>query len=271
MDKNYAFDEPTKLDYSFDTLEEILEWENIKARPREKLIVQDQKTLPACTMYSATHLVNWNNLLEDIKLWITREQINPLINRDIFCAERWYSDKWSSIQTVANWNKKKWLIAGYTTIEKNLANDIQVEKMKRAIDMWLFMSCGSAYWNYSKIKKTWIYEDRTDWKFVWHARSIIGYENDYFRCINSYWPLRWLYKWYFKLPFSMVSKVYSKLVFIDKSDQDILAKVKEKELIKQWLSKFREVYTTTSNQEYKKYLENIKLWENLWKIYQTTF
>lgn len=271
MIQNSCRDEPTKQDYSFNTLEEVLNGENPKARPKDKLIVQNQKLLPACTMYSATHLVNWNNLLEDIQLWLNREQVDPLTRWNIFCQERWYSDKWSSIQTVANWNKKNWFISGYTTIEKTLSNDIQVEKMKKAIDMWLFMSCGSAYWNYTKIKKTWIYEDRTDWKFVWHAWSIVWYEKDYFRCINSYWPTRWIHKWYFKLPFSIVSKVYSKLVFIDKSDHDLMQAIKEKELIKQWLAKFREVYGTTNNKEYKTYLENIKLWENLGKIYWTTF
>ena len=62
-----ATDLPSKLDYSFSTLEEVYNGENSK-RPKDKLIVQNQGTSKACTMYSATHIVNGNNILEDISL-----------------------------------------------------------------------------------------------------------------------------------------------------------------------------------------------------------
>jgi hypothetical protein len=59
-----CLDNPTKQDYQREPEEEVLNGINSK-RPKEKVIVQDQKATPACTYYSAYHVINGYNILED--------------------------------------------------------------------------------------------------------------------------------------------------------------------------------------------------------------
>jgi len=64
-----AWDAPEGRDYQFNDYEEYARSENeIEKRPKNKLIVQNQKGTPACTCYGLTHIVNANNIIEDKKL-----------------------------------------------------------------------------------------------------------------------------------------------------------------------------------------------------------
>lgn len=272
---NYAYDEPRNTDYLFDTYEENAEWNENKKRPREKFTVQNQLATVACTIFSATHLHNGLNLLEDEQLGIERQQLNPMTPRNKFCQERWYYDKGSSIQTVANWMKKNWYIEWYVTISNSEDINKINASMKKAIDMWNFISCGSAYGDWWTIRKTGIYSENAEKKFVGHARCIVDYvldnegDVDYYWCINSYWPSWGIHKGYFKLPANMVKNVYSKLVFIDKSETHLFSRIKEVEKIKQGISLFREVYASTTLDSIRNYFDKVQFWKNLSEIYWT--
>lgn len=272
---NYAYDEPRNTDYSFDTYEENAEWDKDKQRPKEQFTIRNQWNTPACTVYSATHLHNWLNLLEDEQLGIDRQQLNPMLPRTRFCQDRGYSDKGSSIQTVGDWMRKNWYIEWYVTIKNSEDINKINASMRKAIDMWNFMSCGSAYGDRATIKKTGIYSERADKKYTGHARCIVDYvlddnnDIDYYRCINSYWPSWGIHKGYFKLPANMVQNVYSKLVFIDKSEWHLFNKIKEIEKIKQGIALFREVYASTTLDSVKNYFDKVQFGKNLSEIYGT--
>jgi hypothetical protein len=269
---NYATDEPRGTDYSVDYLIEIkwevwnwVEWK----RPKDKITIQNQSGTPACTIYSAWHIVNGLNILEDELYGKFRTQIDNAKLWIRFCSDRGNYQWGSSIQTVANWMKKNKYISWYVTIKNGTPQDIMVKQMRQAIDMGNFISSGSAFGAWGKIKKTGIYEDSNPQYFLWHAFCIVWYEDDFFWAMNSYWPKRWPFGWYFKIPNNMVTKLYSKLVFIDFNDKDVFAKLQEVEKIKQAVALFREVYPI-ADKPVQQYLETIKLWENFSKLYNTT-
>lgn len=243
---NACFDNPTVQDYIWNPPEE-LNGINSK-RPKDKVIVQDQKKTPACTFYSEYHVVNWYNLLEDERQGIDRPQIDPLVPRNKFCAERGYYNKWYDIQWAATKAKQAGVIEWWATIDKKLSNDVQVAKMKQALDMWYFMNCWSSNGDWWKTGKTGVYTLRTDDKFVGHAWSIVDYDETKksFLCINSR-GIRGKEKWYFWLPFNLVDKVYSKLVIIDKSDDWYFQKLKSKSKAITLIRDARSLYDSADN------------------------
>jgi hypothetical protein len=99
--------------------------------------------------------------------------------------------------------------------------------MKRALDMWYFMNTGSSNGDRTKTKLERKYIVRTDGRFVWHAFSIIDYDDKWFIAINSWWPL-WCDKGYFHVPFDVVDKIYSCLVIIDFDDSGYFARLKDR-------------------------------------------
>lgn len=278
---NYATDEPRKTDYVFDTLIQIKEqMEEAEApiikRPKEELEVQDQKQTPACTVFGATHIHNWLNILEDRRYWKSRNQARADKLWEAYCKYRWFSNGWSSIQKVADWFRFMKYISWYVSIPNSTPLDKMVLQMKQAIDIWWFIFGGSAFGNWSKIRKTWIYEESNPQYYLWHwywvATDYVLKEDwtvDYFRAINSYWPDRWPFGWYFKIYAEDVNKLYTKIIFIDYDDKDIFDKLQEVEKIKQAVALFREVYPI-AEKPVQQYLEKIKLWENFSKLYNTT-
>lgn len=264
-ENNYAFDEPSKQDYKRSDFEDILMWDESKTRPKDKLTVQNQWWTPACTVFAANHIHNALNILEDERLGEDRPQQKSSELWDIFCKERWYSNSGSNIQTVAMRFKKKWYIAWYVTLDWKW-NKL-IEQMKKSIDMQWFLSSGSSNADRSKIKQTWIYTLRTDGKFVWHAWDYVWYWKDFFWAINSFWEKRWPFGWYFKVPFEMVDKTYSKLAFIDKDDKIKFATITEKQKALQIISLAKELYLLWNN-DVKKRFENIKLSDNLKNLYK---
>lgn len=266
--ENYAYDEPTDSDYLYSEYENFIdkkedEW--ISSPFPENTIVWNQGNTPACTCYSLTHIFNANNLLEDERLQENRDQIDPKIPRWLFCAKRGYSDKWSSIQTMAQFFKDRGMIEWYVTI-KNIEKD-QIEKIKKALDMWKFISTGSSNGDRTTTKKTWVYTLRKDWKFVWHAWCIVDYSDGYFRAVNSYGDKRWPYWGKFKVPFNMIDKIYSKLVIIDKDDSWQFSKLSTYKKAQEMLKIARELYLQ-GNSEQKKYFEKIELWNNIKMLYK---
>lgn len=240
---NACFDNPTKQDYIWNPPEE-LNGINSK-RPKDKVTVQDQKQTPACTFYSAYHVINGYNILEDERQGVNRPQIDPLIPRNIFCKERGYSNKGYDIQWAAQKAKDAGKIQGWGSIPASLPNQDQVDRMKRTLDAGYFMNCWSSNGDWHTTGVTGVYTLRTDGKFVGHAWSIIDYDNSKgFLCINS----RWIWgqeKGYFWLPFNLVDKVYSKLAIIDKDDSWYFAKLKERSQAMDAVRALKKTYALT--------------------------
>lgn len=261
-----CLDNPTAQDYQRDPPEE-LNGINSK-RPKDKVIVQNQQQTPWCTFYSAYHVINGYNILEDERQGIDRPQIDPLVPWNKFCKARGYYNKGSDIQTAANKAKNDGMIEWWATIDKKLPNDVQVEKMKKTLDMWYFMNCWSSNGDRWKTKTTGIYTLRTDWKFVGHAWSIVDYDlSKGFLCINSRGK-RGKELGYFWLPFNLVDKVYNKLAIIDKDDTWYFQKIKDKSKAMEWVRQLKKIYALDIPQESKDMCSRIAT--NLRNIYGFT-
>lgn len=265
-----ATDEPTNRDYKFDDFEaikhadpEYAEWSD-KTRPRDIFIVQNQWATPACTAFSNGHIYNGNNLIEDRKIWESRPQVNPANFRTKFCELRGNYSTGTSIQAMAKFYKDQWLIEWYVTI-KNTETDL-VAKMRKAIDNGNFLATGSMNGDRAKIKKTGVYSIRTDNLYVWHARCIVAYEDDFFRAINSWWN-RGIYGWYFKVPNELVDNIYSKLAIIDKDDSIYFNMLRDKIKAEEMKAIWKYLYSRW-NSQVKEYFETIKLSANLDRLYK---
>jgi len=267
-----AYDKPESRDFPFQDYNEFARSENeIEKRPKQKMKIQNQWWTPACTIYAATHILNAMNIIEDKKLWLNRDQIDPASLRTQFCAERWDYSSWSSIQTIANRMKKKWYISWYVTIKNEEDNSIVERQVDSALAMWKFIYTWSAHWDRPAIQKTGEYSERADWKFVGHAWDIVIERKDwdYYRCLNSYWENRWPYWWYFKLHKSFLNKIYSKLLLIDKDDSNMFSRFEEIQKIKQAVALLRQVYNSTTLDSVKNYLEKEQFGKNFSEIYWT--
>lgn len=73
-----ARDKPDQRDYLFNDFSERARGDIESVRPKRKFKVQNQKNTPACTMFSACHISNGQNILEDKRLGVNREQIDPM-------------------------------------------------------------------------------------------------------------------------------------------------------------------------------------------------
>ena len=266
----YAVDQPSQRDYTFSEYlsfknndNETANWE-FGIRPSQTKI-WNQGNTAACTCYSLTHIYNWENILEDETIWVSREQQDPMVLWKRFCAWRNNYVSWYDIQGMALWFKKQLLIEWFVTIPKWTK---QIEQMKQALDMWKFISTGSAYWDWANIKKTGIYSVRTDGMFVGHAWAIVDYWDGYFRAVNSYWEDWWPYNGKFKVPFELVSTIYSTLVIIDKDDSGAFAYLQDYKKAQEMLSIAKDLYNRGNN-EVKKYFEQIQLGNNIERLYNT--
>lgn len=233
---NQCIDIPDSRDYTRENFEEFA-LGNSKIRPKDKVIVQNQWSVWACTRFGITHVVNGNNLLEYSDAWFVYNQINAM---DVWNR----SDKSILLQSAVNQMKNEWLIAWYVRPKT-------IEQMKKSLDLWYFIYTGSNNWDWGKTRSTKIYALRTDGKIVWHAYAIVWYNDVWWIAINSYWPKRWD-KWYFTIPFEYTDKLFTKYSIIDKANNFSEFKVKEKALALQALNS--EFYHLTKNVELQKSL-----------------
>ena len=143
--------------------------------------------------------------------------------------------------------------------------------MKKAIDMWFFLSTWSAFWDRWTTKKTWVYSERADRYFVWHAWLICWYDDkeEVFRAVNSYGDKRWPYWWYFKVPYDMIWKIYSCLPFIDRDDSHLFSRFEEIQKVKQAVELLRKVYNSTTSEWVKSFLEKQQLGATFSTLYWT--
>ena len=206
-------DSPDDRDYLFsEYIDWYAEWLKEKERPYNDIEIFNQWSVPACTRYAITHINNWQNILEYHDNWQNYDQIDPM---DIWNG--W--NKVKTLQAAMSVMRKKELIEWYTMIEAH-DKDKMLKEMKQAIDIWQRLYTGSPNWDWYAAKRTWRHTIREDGKFVWHAFSIIDYDDErkVFRCINSRGPNRGIWKGYFVLPYNDINKIYNKYAIIDKDD-----------------------------------------------------
>lgn len=268
LEVTYCTDEPSNRDYKFEEYEQFINndeyGKGINSMRPDNVKVWNQGNTPACTCYSMGHVSNWENLLEDIKLWTKRDQKDPSVLWNRFCAMRNNYSTGTSIQIMADFYRKQWEIEWYVTIN-NSDKDI-VAKMKKSLDGWYFLSTGSSNGDWSAIKKTWIYTIRADGKYVGHAWCIVDYGDGFFWAVNSYGDKRWPYNGMFKVPFDMVTKIYNKLCIIDKDDSGAFTNLKLYKKAQEMVSLAKELYNN-GNKEQKQYFEQIMLWKNIERLY----
>ena len=270
--QSFAIDAPTKQDYQFQHFQDIkhqdpeyAEWGG-KERPKDKVIIRDQWNAPSCTCFSQWVITNGLNVLEDAALWESRPQINPKIWWDEYCnINNNPFTNGTSIQDMALFFKKQWLIEWFVSIN-NLETNI-VQKMKQAIDNGNFLCTGSSNGDWTATAKTGVYTLRTDGRFVWHWRCIPYYTEECFWWLTSWWPKRGIYWWYFKVPFDMVTNLYSKLAIIDKDDSFYFHKMEDMIKVQQMETLAKELYGR-GNQAVKDYFQKIQLSANLDKLYK---
>jgi hypothetical protein len=219
-----CWDAPTKQDYLWNPPEELA-WLHSK-RPKDKVIVQNQLSTPACTFFSTYHVVNWNNVLEDERNGATRQQIDPMIPRNDFCRKRWYWNAGYSIQWALQEAKVAQKITGWASIPTELPVDQQILKINQALDMGYFICTGSANGDWAKTQITHNYTVNGG-QFVGHAFCIVDRDDNWYLALNSWWPT-WCEWWYFHIPRNVVDKLYSKLVVIDYDDSGYFQKLKDK-------------------------------------------
>lgn len=245
---NDAYDFPTKQDYKWSDYQYTLQGDVIE-RPFDKVKVQNQGSLPACVWFANTHIINGNNILEDNIIWQDRTQIDAKQLWNEYCINRGYANGGTSIQDMAKFTTKKWLIQGYITITGT--GDLLVANMKKALDMGHFILTGSSNGDRTQTKNTGIYTLRTDGKYVGHWWDIVWYGDGFFWGMNSYGN-RWPHKWYFKVPFSMVDKLFSKLAIIDKDDSWYFLKLKEKSQAMESVRQLKKIYALSFLPEQQK-------------------
>jgi len=239
---NTAYDLPSKKDYQFEIPDDYAMGYASK-RPTNKITVQNQKETSWCTMFALNHIINGYNLLEDEKYDVHRNQIDSYPKRKEYCKKRWY-DGWDNLQNQCNIAIAEWLISGYSTISNEIQLELQIKKMKQALDLGCFMYTGSGNWDRWAITKTGIYTLRTDDKFVWHAFDIIDYVTGYFVAINARGP-DWNTNWYFLIPEALVGKLYNKLVIVDTDDSQWFAEIKEKSIAMEAVRQYKKQYHLT--------------------------
>jgi len=154
--------------------------------------------------------------------------------------------------------KIDWRVTIPNTTEINEMN----RQMKKALDLWKFIYTWSWNWDRQTTGKTWIYTLRTDGKFVGHAWSIIDYDDTkWYLAINSFGKDRWV-GWYFRLPFELANRIYSKNVIIDHNDNlfsQVVVKAKAINIIKACQSYYPTTDTVSQQKthDYCEYLRNI--------------
>ena len=245
MQADACIDAPSKTDYRIEDFPELFNNKESGSGisnnfPVDKFTVFNQGDTPACTRYWLWHIINAYNINEWDSQWELYTQINPSEPWIRFCKERWYSNKWATLQSALEQWKKELYIAWYIMIA-------DLEKAKEAIDKGYYIYTWSSNGDWSKTKKTWIYTLKTDGKFVWHAWNIIDRDPvKWFKCTNSYGWTRWKEKWFFWLPYNMWDTTYSKYIVIDKNDEEYFTQKKNTIKARELLMTLKSFYTITT-------------------------
>lgn len=265
-------DIPDQRDYLFD---EYLQEENgegdIWVRPEQYFKILDQWQTPMCSYFALWAIINGYNIVEDIKNeWqVIRQQYNPSDHP---------VDNIRSIQTRLEQAKKGWLIAWYLAIPKVwtktptgiMTEERRNKEMQIALNKGFYLYTGTDRTNWT-MKQSPILNLWNEIK-LWHIISIVGAKDVYhsesnlYKFVNSFWS-DWGDKWYGYIKESDVEKLYTVYVVIPQSNQEFFRRYKENKKVMDFIQKAKELYIS-GNDEVKKYFEEIKLSENLLKLYK---
>ena len=242
---NAVYDCPDERDFLWEEYAEWL-WDKVKF-PWRQLKVRNQysqwDTYKACSCYWLTVVFNWNQIIEFNKQWIEFEQENPRWKRQVFQAERWYPDRWASLQDMMKFFKNRKLIDWYT-----LAKTAQ--ECKNAINNWFGIYTGSSKCSWSKTNKSKQFVYDKDWAN--HCFSIVDYDDNWLRAINSFGETRWD-KWYFYIPDENYKDLFSTYVIIDHDDtwkiEEMRYKMEYEEAIKLWITNWTRPDEPATRQE----------------------
>ena len=229
-----AVDNPDKRDYSFERFSEeyAQSWATLNKKRPYNSTVFDQGSTPMCTWYGLTHVYNWENINEYANNGLVFTELNPNTFTD---------NHLHYLATRLAEFKLSWKIEGWTSIT-NSEKD-KATKMKKAIDMGMFIYTGSAYWDWWAITRTKVYSENKNKEFVWHAYCIVDYDDSKWMFVakNSWWD-DWGNKWYFYIKYEDVYKLYTAYVIIDKDDTGTFKKFKLKEKIRQFVALGKDIY-----------------------------
>jgi len=171
----------------------------------------------SCTRQSPVHIINAQNLYVstqtqrkfstvDVKpIWVEAVNNNPNI-----------SSEWDLITNWLSQCKNKWLITWYSIVST-------IDEMKHSISKWRLIATGSNNWNWNTVRNTHLYEIRTDWRVVWHAFCIVGYNELGWVAVNSYWEDNWV----FTIPYNLTDTLYTRFSVSDTKDESYIINYKQ--------------------------------------------
>lgn len=207
---NAVYDNPSEYDV---TWEEYAEWwESKKVLDQVKLKVRNQNenkdTYKACSAYGLTYCYNWYQAIEYKKNGLEFEQDNPRWKREAFQAERGYPNSWASLQDMMGFFKRRGLIDWYVRCRT-------AQECRNAINNWCLIYTWSNKCNWSKTwsNKEFVYDPN----WVAHCFAIVDYYDWWLIAINSFGE-KWWDNWYFKIPDTEYSNIYSTYAVIDHDD-----------------------------------------------------
>ena len=201
-------DLPDERDWEYSDIMELKEdeeeevWGNTQADIeviRKLLTIFNQwarrETQNACGEYWLRHCDNTQHLFVDgvqvdpLNWWLEYQNQRPA--RSV--------GKGTSIQSNLARFKNASIISWY-------AKAMSINQAKEAIDNRNFIYTGSNNWDWTSVRTKWLYQRRTDWKVVWHLFCVVGYDDDWFIGVNSYWPNNW----YFTIPYHLWNTLYTR-------------------------------------------------------------
>lgn len=226
-----CIDVPDSRDFKFDDFLDFAEgWtDKVTKRPYDKLTVQDQWQIWACTDFACGHLSNANNINEYINNGYEYDQVDLM---NFWNAH----DRIPALQSAM----KRWRTAGYIqwnmVVPKSINIDETVAKVRKVFSLWMWIYTWSADGMWNTWKAPYNYVKSTDGKRRGHARDIVDDQPSArrFVCLTSFWPKRWD-KGYFYLPYEDLQSTYSLNAIIDKDDSGVFAAFKKNQVVAQWL------------------------------------
>ena len=253
--QDYIEDVPSSRDYLYDDMRERADWQSVE-RPKELIKLFDQWRTPKCTWFALQHIVNWNNILEDLenKWEVIRDQFNPneyVDNRPHYLQDRLNQFKeLDLIQWYVSIPKVWWRLRDGTVMSKQKRNELMKEALTKG-----FLYTGTSY-----VKRTTDQDASlrfTDNKQTWHAFPIVDYSDWIYTIANSFWLDRWD-AGYGYVSEHDVDKLFTCYLIVDKKDTEYFKNFRVIQKAKQAIKEFKELYEV-SPRKVQQWFEDIQL------------